>query len=286
MGPYFSSAASLYRGFMESAERRATYMALAELAARWASKEDPFRGPGRSWDLTPYELRVFSQNGEDGVIAEVLRRVGVGSRRFVEFGAEDGLEGNCAFLADVLGWEGLFIEASSERFDRLSAKFRDRSWVRTRRASVSPDNINSLISEAGLDGEIDVLSIDIDGHDYWVWDAIEVVVPRLVVIEYNAHIPYPVRLTQPLTETAEWAGTDYFGASLAALEHCGAAKGYVLVHTDVAGVNAFFVRIQDAQRFPPHERVPKRAPNFFLTGRGHLADDRGRLMVDPDPSAP
>lgn len=264
---------------MDSVERRVVYEALAQLAHRWAHQADPLPGAGR--DLTPYELRVFSQNGEDGVIAEILRRVGLGARRFVEFGAEDGREGNCAFLAEVLGWEGMFIEASADHFDRLSAKFRDRSGVHAVRANVTPENINGLIAGVGFEDDIDVLSIDIDGHDYWVWLAIDVVQPRLVVIEYNAHIPYPVRLTQPLDEEGEWRGTDYFGASLAALEHCGAQKGYTLVHTDLAGVNAFFVRNGDAQLFPPSQFVPRRAPNFFLTGTGHPPDDSGRSMVDP-----
>ena len=272
---------SLYRLGVDSVERLITYLSLGELSARWSRAEDPF-DPGIEYsDLTPYELRVFSQNGEDGVVAEALRRVGMGTRRFVEFGAEEGREGNCVFLADVLGWQGLFIEASPARFGRLSDRFRDRPRVVTQHAQVTPQNINSLIAAAGFTGDIDVLSIDIDGHDYWVWSAIDVIQPRLVIIEYNAHIPYPKRLTQPLSDVGAWQGTDYFGASLAALEQCGRDKGYVLIHTDLAGVNAFFVREQDSRLFPDEDRVPRRSPNFFLGGGGHPADDTGRSMIDP-----
>ncbi len=232
-------------------------------------------------DLTEFELRVFSQNGEDGVIAEIMQRIGVTSRQFVEFGAENGLEGNCTFLAEVLGWSGLFIEADSGSFGQLASRYRDRPSVATVQAEVTPDNIDHLLRGAGIEDEIDVLSIDIDGHDYWVWGAITVIRPRLVVIEYNAHVPWPVALTQPLSEGGPWQGTDYFGASLGALEHLAARLGYVLVHTDLAGVNAFFVRSELADVLPTGDQVPRRSPNFFLTGTGHPPDETGRPMVDP-----
>ena len=266
---------------MTNEARLLAYACVAELAGRWGAADVPRPVPVHHRDLTPYELKAFSQNGEDGVIAEVLRRTGVGPRRFVEFGAEAGLEGNCVFLAEVLGWSGLFMEAASGPFSLLQQRFRDRPSVTTLQAAVTPQNVNDLIRSAGLEGDIDVLSIDIDGHDYWVWKAIHVVRPRLVVIEYNAHIPYPDCLTQPLSESGPWQGTDFFGASLAALEHCARGKGYRLVHTDLAGVNAFFVRADLAAPFPSCEVVPRRSPNFFLTGQGHPRDPEERVMVDP-----
>lgn len=266
---------------MDALQRMAVYTALGHLSRRWAG--DPVaigqRPAGR--DLTPFEFRVFSQNGEDGVIAEVFRRVGTDTCRFVEFGAEDGREANCLFLAEVLGWEGLFIEGDPASYVALEQRFRDRPRVRTACELVTPSNINAILRGFDITGSIDILSIDIDGHDYWVWQAIEAVSPRLVVIEYNAHVPYPDRRVQPLEEEGPWRGTDYFGASLGALEYLARQLGYTLVHTDLAGVNAFFVREELLDEFDLPSGPPRRAANFFLTGRGHPPDDTGRPTVDP-----
>jgi hypothetical protein len=258
---------------------------MAALSARWAEHarlgEEMDQAEGASGDLTSAELCVFSQNGEDGVLEEIFRRIGACGGGFVEFGIETGVEGNCVFLAEVLGWRGLFIEADPAKFELVARRYRDRASVAVTNALVTPLNIDQLISDAGLAGEIDVLSIDIDSHDYWVWEATTAVSPRVVVIEYNSHIAYPTSLVQPLHETDPWNGTDYFGASLAALELLGERKGYSLVHTDLAGVNAFFVRSDLAGTLPQKADVPRRSPNFFLSGSGHPTDLSGRLMEDP-----
>lgn len=266
---------------MDGPQRTAIYAALGELARRWEADPGAAGADAVGRDLTPFEFRVFSQNGEDGVIAEVFRRIDADTCRFVEFGAEDGREANCLFLAEVLGWEGLFIEGDPSSFETLDRRFRDRSRVRTACSLVSADNINDTLRRFDITGDISVLSIDIDGHDYWVWEAIEAVTPRLVVIEYNAHVPYPERGVQPLDEGGPWQGTDYFGASLGALEGLGRRLGYTLIHTDLAGVNAFFIRDEFLNQFALPDGPPRRAPNFFLTGHGHPADTTGRRMVDP-----
>ncbi len=185
------------------------------------------------------------------------------------------------FLAEVLGWSGLFIEADPTSFKRLQQRYAGRAAVQTVNARVSPENINEIIAGAGLTGDISVLSIDIDGHDFWLWKAISIVRPRLVVIEYNASIPDGQLLVQPLSETRPWSGTDAFGASLSALEHLGAALGYDLVHTDLTGVNAFFVRSDLAAAIPTGEDVPRRAANYFFSGCGHPADETARNMINP-----
>lgn len=276
---------------MDAFDSRITYLALASLAARWAahgSVSGASGTPKQPSDLTPAEVRVFSQNGEDGVIEEICRRIGVAEQSFVEFGIETGVEGNCVFLAEVLGWRGLFIEADRTKFDVVARRYRDRPAITVTHALVTPANVNELITAAGFNGELDVLSIDIDSHDYWVWEAVSVVSPRLVIIEYNSHIPYPLARVQPLAESEPWNGTDYFGASLAALEQLAAQKGYSLAHTDLCGVNAFFVRSDLADRLEEIES-PRRSPNFFLSGTGHPPDTSGRVMEDPSdgmPSAP
>lgn len=253
---------------------RTTYLAAATLTDRLADDQAPPR------PLAQAELRVSSQNGEDGVLAEILRRIGPSPEfSFVEFGVETGTEGVCVFLADVLGWRGTFLEAEPVLHTLLARKYALRPEVRTHRATVTPQNVEALFAELDVPAEPDVLAIDIDGADYWVWRALSAYRPRVVVVEYNAGLGGERACTVPEDVTG-WAGTDYFGASLPALERLGAAKGYVLVHTELAGVNAFFVREDLAGAFP--EPVLRRGPNILLRGVWHVPDASGRpYMVDP-----
>jgi hypothetical protein len=233
-------------------------------------------------DLTAFEARMHSQNGEDGVIAEIVRRIGAPARSFVEFGVEDGSEGNCVRLAEA-GWSGLFMEADAAQFERLQARYADRVHVRTLRAVVTPGTIDALLDAGRVPAEPDVLSIDIDSNDFYVWEAIASRRPRLVVIEYNAALPPHRRLVQPLDPAFRWDGTDYFGASLGALEWLAERKDYRLVHTETAGVNAFFVRadLLTDTGLPPAD-VPRRPPNYFGSGAGHPRDPHDRPWVDLD----
>lgn len=256
---------------------RSIYLALAELTRRHREAATDTTGP-----LTEYELCCFSQHGEDGVIAEILRRIGVASGYFVEFGIESGREGNCVFLADVLGWSGLFIEPDEAAHASLSRKYAANDAVATHRAAVTADNVEELFGDGGVPAEPDVLSIDVDGADYWIWERINSYRPRVLVIEYNASIPPGRNLVQPRDHVSGWQGTDYFGASLDALEDLSRRKGYRLVHTELAGANAFFVRGDlAAQRFPRREAVPRRTePNYFLTGYHHPLDATSRRYAE------
>jgi hypothetical protein len=256
---------------------RAVYLSLSELSRRHRASE----GPSRSGALTEHEIRCFSQNGEDGVIAEILARIGCGREFFVEFGVEDGREGNCVFLADVLGWNGLFIEADRAKCAALARKYSGVPGVTTLNVTVTPENIEGLLAHAGAPSEPTVLSVDVDGNDYWIWQAVERYHPRVVVIEYNAGLPPGCQLVQP-REHAFWDGTDFFGASLWALCSLAERKGYRLVHTELAATNAFFVRGDLAsERFPPADEVPHRhEPNYLLRGGRHPPDPLGRKYTD------
>jgi hypothetical protein len=249
---------------------REAYLALTELLRRHEGGAVP-AAPGGS--LTAYELRVFSQNGEDGVIAELIARCGAPGRWFVEFGAGDGHENNCAALADLLGWSGLFIEADEGLHAALDAKYRAVEGVRTVRAAVGPENIERLLEEAGVPEEPDVLSIDVDGADLWIWRAIERYRPRIVVIEYNASLGGERSLVQPRDHAAPWDNTEFGGASIAALIRLGGEKGYRLAHTDLTGTNAFFVRDDLGGELPA---ARAHGPNHFLAGGGHKPDPESR----------
>jgi hypothetical protein len=263
--------------FTESDLRRRTavYAALPEYARRLRLIGPRPGERAAEPDLTGYEYQVCSQNGEDGVLAEILRRTGVGEEFFVEFGVESGREGSCVALADVAGWRGLFLEADGAHNHLLHRKYQWNERVRTLHARVTPDRVEELFAAGGVPAEPDVVSIDIDGGDYWVWRALTRYRPRVVVIEYNSALDPDRRLVQP-PDTEDWSGTDFFGASLGALVALGQDKGYRLVHCELAGVNAFFVRADLAGEFPPPERVRRRGPNYFLTSHGHPADDTGR----------
>lgn len=193
-------------------------------------------------DLRLFERRIYSQNGEDGIIEEILRRIGTASRAFVEFGCGNGKQCNCALLAREKNWSGLFIEADQANFEGLRLNYASHPNVRLLSAKVTAGNVEELFSNAAVPPEFDVLSIDIDGNDYWVWKAITGWRPRVVIIEMNGQKRPPQRWVMPENNDHVWSGTDYYGASLAALRDLGREKGYLLVGCDSRGVNAFFVR--------------------------------------------
>jgi len=251
--------AALQRAFKHADRSRGIYPALGELARRY----------GEPPDLTAYELRVFSQNGEDGVLAEILRRIGVAGRTFAEFGVGDGTEGNTVFLAQVLGWSGAYMEADDGAYAALERRFAGNPRVATLHAAVEPGTVEALFEQVGVAEEPDVLSVDVDGNDYWIWRALEAFRPRVVVIEYNGDLDPTVPKVMPYAPGWRWDHTSGYGASLAALEALGADKGYRLVHTELAGVNAFFVRDELAAPLPAGEEVPRRSASHSLLGHGH-----------------
>ena len=193
-------------------------------------------------DLRAFERRICSQNGEDGILQEIFRRVGTVNRCLVEIGVEDGKECNGARLVLEEGWHGLFVEADADKFDGLARRYARRAGVQCVHATATSANVETLLQSANVPQTFDLLSIDIDGNDYWVWAAVQQWQPRVVVIEYNAAHPPPVRWVMRENAEHRWDGTTYYGASLASLAALGRKKGYTLVATDSTGVNAFFVR--------------------------------------------
>jgi hypothetical protein len=230
-------------------------------------------------EVADRELRIFSQNGEDGVLAAIHRRIGVGERFFVEFGAETGREANCVLLADVHGWAGLFMEADPDKYRELEEKYTNSQLVQTRLTMVTPDNIEELLAAAGTPEEFGVLSIDVDGQDYWLWKALDRYHPRVVVIEYNSALPAGAKLVQP-DEPIVWDKTNYGGASLGALVALAEKKGYRLAHLELTGTNAFFVRTDLADGLTGQPVL--RSPNHWLESSGHPPDPLHRPYVDLD----
>lgn len=184
--------------------------------------------------------KVYSQGYEDGMIAEIFRRIGVVSHRFIEFGVEDGRECNTALLL-LQGWSGAWIDGSPEFVARARAAFKDYP-VEVVHAFLTAENIDEVLVRLAAKTELDLLCIDLDFNDYWIWKAVRSIQPRLVMIEYNATLPPTLRKTVPYRATGTWDRSNYFGASLGAMEALGREKGYSLVGCSATGVNAFFVR--------------------------------------------
>jgi len=194
--------------------------------------------------LNKHEYQVFSQNGEDGIIAEIFNRIGITNKYFIEFGVENGLECNSTNLL-YKGWSGFWIDGNTDSCKQIGERFKDlidSEQLKIKNAFIDADNIQSLFDDAGAPAEPDLLSIDIDYNDYYIWKAITRYKPRVVVIEYNSIFRPDTEFVVKYNAKRTWDNTSHFGASLAALEKLGAEKGYRLVGCVFTGSNAFFVR--------------------------------------------
>ena len=229
---------------LERIERRLDDLALLQARALLARQEEPAYG-----DLHAAEFKVFSQFGEDGILQHLVATVGVppAARSFVEFGVEDYTEANTRLLLVKDNWRGLVIDGVATHVERIRCD--PVSWLHDLtavHAFVDRDNVDELIRGAGFTGEIGVLSIDVDGNDYWIWERLEAVAPLIVVIEYNAVFGPDCAVTVPYRpdferSKAHWSHL-YWGASLGALCLLADRKGYAFVGCTTAGNDAFFVR--------------------------------------------
>ncbi len=220
--------------------------------------------------LARFGYRVHSQTDEDGIIHEIFRRIGESSRTFVELGASDGLENNSLFLLNQ-GWRGAWFEGSSRKAQAARKTFAAEisvSELSVESRFLTVANVDETVAKFASAKEIDLLSIDLDGNDYYLLDAIRSVSPRVIVAEYNAKYPADVAWVIEYNEAHRWDSTDYFGASLKALEGLLSAKGYSLVGCNIAGTNAFFVRA-DLATDPPF-CSPFTAENHYEPARYYL----------------
>jgi len=198
-------------------------------------------------DLHQAEFKVFSQFGDDGIIQYLVHRLQPLPDTFVEFGVANYRESNTRFLLLNNNWRGLVLDGNENSINYIQQdEIYWRHTLTARRAFITRDNINELLHEAGFAGEIGLLSIDIDGNDYWVWEKIAIVDPVIVIVEYNSvfgpnlavTIPYEPQFAR---HQAHHSG-QFWGASLHALKLLADRKGYSLVGCNSAGNNAYFVR--------------------------------------------
>ncbi len=198
--------------------------------------------------ITDTGFRVFSQFEEDGILLFIFSILGMENKTFLEIGSDDGVNSNSANLYFNFGWHGLFIDGNLKSIKRGQKFFKKypHPWFyppKFKCAKVTRENVNALIESSGLKGDIGLLSIDIDGNDYWVWDAIDVVSPKVVIIEThrefglrNIVVPYDANYVYPGKHPV------YNGASPVAMTKLAHKKGYRLVASNALGFNFIFVK--------------------------------------------
>ncbi len=213
-------------------------------------------------DFDALSRSLYAQGTEEAILANIFTRIEPRTRYCVEFGASDGLRNsNTAHLLRGEGedprWRGAFIEGSDYRFGRLQENWGRASNVRLLQAVVQPHDVEAHFAELGVPEDLDLMSIDIDGNDYWVWRSIERFRPQVVVIEYNPYYEPPQRWVMKYDPTHEWDGSTHYGASLESLYWLGKDKGYELVGCDRNGNNAFFVERGLYDRFGLTDNSPQ-----------------------------
>lgn len=193
-------------------------------------------------NLKNFEARIYSQNGEDGILAEIFRRIGEGDKHFVEFGVQDGTECCTRNLLEHRGWAGTWIDGSSAHMESAGRRFSDRP-LQVASRFLNAENILAVFGELSVPQAPDLLVIDVDGNDYWFMQKIlSRYSPRVLVIEYNASFKPGYRWIMPYSPEHRWDGTRVYSASLTALTEQANRFGYRLVACDSSGVNAFFVK--------------------------------------------
>jgi len=252
-------------------------------------------------NINLHDKKIYSQNGEDGILEFIFSKIGTTNKFSVEFGVGDGFECNTVYFLEKKGWKGLMMDYGADQNISLEGVMK-KAWsnrnlgfveniqkdlkfikkiIRRKKRSthfqrdvknekVTAENIQNLFEKYNVPKHFDLLSIDIDFNDYWVWKAITDYSPRVVVIEYNSSIPPNESRVVSYDPEAVWDDTNYFGASLLALRNLGLGlkKGYTLVGCENNGVNAFFCKselisgfeikdIQDLYRLPKYGKIIK-----------------------------
>ena len=197
--------------------------------------------------LLKSEFTIYAQGGDDGIIQYLIQNLPVKEKKFIEFGVQNYMESNTRFLLTNDYWSGLIIDANKTEIEFIKNHSIYQTYDLTAVQSfITKDNINELFINNGYEGEIGLLSIDIDGNDYWIWEIIESVSPMIVIIEYNHRYGPDRKVTIPYTEgfdrTDAHHSNIYYGASLSALVSLSRTKGYRLVGCNPLGNNAYFVK--------------------------------------------
>lgn len=239
---------------------------------------DRIRSHGIYETIQDAEFKVFSQFGDDGIIQYLIHSVDIRYRSFVEFGIEDYTESNTRFLLVNNNWKGLVIDGDKSNIDNV--RHQDTYWKHdlvALQGFVTRENINEYLLNANFAGQLGILSIDVDGNDYWIWESIRVADPVIAIVEYNSvfgpdhavTIPYDPNFVRT---RAHWSNL-YWGASLRALCLLAERKGYAFVGSNSAGNNAYFVKKEKVGNLKILDVKEGYVESKFRESR----DSRGRL---------
>ncbi|HEX8517700.1 MAG TPA: hypothetical protein VF868_15990 [Bacteroidia bacterium] len=247
--------------------------------------------------LHDVEFKVFSQFGDDGIIQYLINKIDIPDKTFVEFGVEDYYEANTRFLLMNDNWRGLIMDGSAENLQKIKQK--NYQWkydVLPLKAFIDMDNINELIASANFGKDLGILSIDIDGNDYWIWKAIHVVNPVIVIVEYNSVLgfenPWTVPYDPKFYRGDAYFNNLYYGSSLLSLCDLAEEKGYYFIGCNSAGNNSYFVRkdkIGDIKTYQAREGYVlsnfaesknKEGKLSYLRGEARLASLKGLTIYN------
>ena len=231
-----------------------------------------------NFNINQFGIKIYSQNDEDGIILYILKHIGIKTKKFVEVGVENGIECNTTNLLKNFDWGGVQIEGNKKLYNNAKIQLKKVLGKKIKNLKllnifVTKKNINQILKKYS-GKEIDLLSIDIDGNDFWIWKAINCVKPRLVVIEYNSFFGPNISAAIKYNSKFSWDhynNKPYYGASLKALEKLGKQKKYSLVGVDKNGVNAFFIRNDLAKNI---NLKSKKTKDIFLDNKREVRNKK------------
>ncbi len=214
---------------------------------RLLSKKNKLKAVEKIEDV---EFKIYSQFGDDGIIQFLINKLEIEYeyQNFIEFGIEDYSEANTKFLLLNNNWSGLVLDSSEKNIESLKKKsFFWKHELEAIQAFITRENINSIISNSSMKGKkIGILSIDIDGNDYWVWDKINSINPLIVIVEYNSTFGFKHKISIPYKSDFDRSKSHYsnlyWGASIEAFKSLAKKKGYKFLTTNSAGNNAYFIK--------------------------------------------
>jgi hypothetical protein len=231
------------------------------------------------------EFKVFSQWGEDGIIQYLINKLPIKNKVFIEFGVEDYTEANTRFLLENDNWSGLVMDGSIDNINQI--RNNPIYWkydLLAKDIFITKDNINATIEnyikKCNFNKEIGILSVDIDGNDYYVWEAIDSIDPVIVICEYNSVFGNEHSITVPYDDTfvrtSKHYSNLYFGASIKAFYTLAKSKGYEFIGTNKNSVNAFFVKSEYANKYIP-EHITALDEDMEISKFRESRDENGNL---------
>lgn len=231
--------------------------------------------------LAGYEWKVFSQWGEDGIIDFLVTEVEIESRTFIEFGVENFNESNCRFLMMSRDWSGFVVDGSKENIEQIKQSYYFWQYdLQAEAKFITKENVTDTLKMSGYDKDIGILSIDIDGNDYHIFESIQYYEPRIIICEFNPAFGLERAISVPYDHdfyrTDKHYSNLYYGASISAFSHLANKKGYTLVGTGMQGGNCFFVK--DSLMTPLLTKLAKNPMSFNFNYR-ESRDQDGNLSL-------